>query len=310
MMSSTILLWIAFHVLILALLALDLGFHRNMHEIRLKEALWWSFFWILVALVFNAGVYFFEGSKPAVLFLTGYLIERALSMDNLFVFLLIFSYFRVPPKYQHKVLFWGIIGALFMRGFFIFTGVALIEKFKWTMYVFGIILIMSAAKMILKKDEEIQPEKNLVIKLFKRFFPVSSAYDEGRFLTKISGKTLATPLLVVLLVVETTDVIFAVDSIPAILAITLDRFIVYSSNVFAILGLRAMYFALSGIMGLFRFLNHGLALILGFVGAKMMLADYIHLSPGAALGIIAGILTLSILISIIFPKKSTGPAAA
>ncbi|KPK99298.1 MAG: hypothetical protein AMJ91_08295, partial [candidate division Zixibacteria bacterium SM23_73_3] len=284
--------------------ALDLGvFHRKAHVIKIKEALAWSAFWITLALLFNLGIYFWRGPETALEFLTGYLIEKSLSLDNLFVFLLIFSYFRVPSLYQHKVLFWGIIGALIMRAVFIFTGIALVQKFHWVIYIFGAFLILSGIKMGLQKGKEIHPERNPVLRLFRRFMPVTDGYEDSKFFIKRAGRYLATPLFIVLLVVETTDVIFAVDSIPAILAITLDPFIVYTSNVFAILGLRALYFALAGLMRLFHYLHYGLSAILVFVGVKMLLVDVYKIPVAIALGVVASILLISVIASIIRPRK-------
>src|ERR1041385_6977582 len=251
-MSSQTLLWIIFGVGVMGLLALDLGvFHRKSHTVKIKEALISSAVWISLALAFNAFVYFSRGHGPALEFLTGYLIEEALSVDNLFVFLLIFSYFRVPSEFQHKVLFWGIMGALVMRAAFIVAGITLIQKFHWVIYVFGGFLILTGIKMVSEQDKEIHPEKNPVLRLFRRLMPVTEKYEGDRFFIERGARRYATPLFVVLLMVETTDVIFAVDSIPAILGITRDPFIVYTSNVFAILGLRSIYFALAGLMQLF-----------------------------------------------------------
>ena len=303
-MSSQVLLWIAFNIFVLAMLALDLGvFHRKAHVVKIKEALAWSAFWIALALLFNLVVYFWRGPETALEFLTGYLIEKSLSLDNLFVFLLIFSYFRVPPLYQHKILFWGILGALIMRAVFILTGITLIQEFHWVIYIFGGFLILSGIKMGLQKDKEIHPERNPVLRLFRRFMPVTDSYKDNKFFIKRAGRYLATPLFVVLLVIETTDVIFAVDSIPAILGITLDPFIVYTSNVFAILGLRALYFALAGLMRLFHYLHYGLSAILVFVGIKMLLADIYKIPVAIALGVVAGILLISVIASIIRPRK-------
>jgi tellurite resistance protein TerC len=303
-MSHTIVVWTVFNVFVLALLALDLGvFHRKAHVVSLKEALVWSVIWIVVALLFNVLVYFWRGSQSATEFLVGYLIERSLSIDNLFVFVLIFSYFRVPDQYQHKVLFWGIIGALIMRAIFIATGVALIHRFHWIIYVFGAFLIITGIRVAIEKGKEIHLEKNPVLRIFKRFMPLVRHFHGDKFFVRLDGRFFATPLFVVLLIVETTDVIFAMDSIPAILAITYDPFIVYSSNVFAILGLRALYFALAGIMRIFRYIHYGIAAILVFVGAKMVLADIYKIPVGVALGVIAVILTVSVLASIIRPKR-------
>ncbi len=305
-MANELWIWIGFNVFVLAMLALDLGvFHRKSHEVKIKEALAWSAVWIALALVFNTMLYFWRGEQAALEFFTGYLIEKSLSVDNIFVFIMIFAYFKVPALYQHKILFWGILGALVMRAFFIATGVALIQKFHWVIYVFGAFLIITGIKMALQKDKEIHPEKNPVLKLFRRFMPVTTQYVGDKFFTKIDGRSFATPMFVVLLLIETTDVIFAVDSIPAILAITTDPFIVYTSNVFAILGLRALYFALAGVMQMFHYLAYGLAAILVFVGAKMMLVDFYKLPIGIALGVVAGILTISVVASLLHPKAET-----
>ena len=303
-MSSPVLVWVAFNVFVLAMLALDLGvFHRKAHEVRLREALIWSAVWIGLALLFNVGVYFWRGSETALQFLTGYVIEKSLSVDNIFVFLMIFSYFRVPALYQHKVLFWGILGALIMRAIFIAAGVALIQKFHWVIYIFGAFLILTGIKMAWQKDKEIHPERNPVVRLFRRLMPVTDRYEGDHFFVRKNQEWLATPLFVVLLLVETTDLIFAVDSIPAILAITLDPFIVYTSNVFAILGLRALYFALAGIMQLFHYLHYGLSAILVFVGVKMMLVDVYKIPVAIALGVIAGILLISVVLSAVRPRR-------
>ena len=308
MIENGLMLWVIFSAVIAAMLYVDLGVvNRHAHVISIKEALTWSGVWIAIALLFNLGLYVWRGREPALEFLTGYLIEKSLSVDNLFVFLLIFSYFRVPAQYQHQVLFWGIFGALVMRFFFIFAGVALIKQFHWIIYVFGAFLILTGIKLALEKDKEVHPEKNPVLKLFRRFMPMTDRYDGGRFFIREAGRLLATPLFVVLLVVETTDVIFAVDSIPAIFGITLDPFIVYSSNAFAILGLRALYFALAGLMRLFTHLHYGLAAILVFVGVKMLIADIYKIPIGIALGVVAGILGISILASILFKPVAEAP---
>jgi tellurite resistance protein TerC len=303
-MSSQVWMWVAFNVFVLAMLAVDLGVvHRRAHEVTLKEALLWSGIWIALALLFALGVYVWNGSQPALEFLTGYLIEKSLSVDNIFVFVLIFSYFKVPGRYQHKVLFWGILGALVMRAMFIFAGIALLQRLHWIIYVFGALLILTGIKMAMEKDKEIHPDKNPLLKLFRRLVPVTEGYHADHFFVKQGGQYAATPLFIVLLVVETTDVIFAVDSIPAILGITMDPFLVYTSNVFAILGLRALYFALAGVMRLFHYLHYGLSAILVFVGAKMLLADVYKLPVGVALGVIAGILLIAVLVSIMRPRQ-------
>jgi tellurite resistance protein TerC len=297
-MSEQIIMWGGFHLFVLAMLALDLGvFHRQAHTVTVREALIWSAVWISLALLFNVGVYIWRGPEPALDFLTGYLIEKSLSVDNIFVFVLIFSTFQVAPQYQHRVLFWGIIGALIMRALLIALGVTLIHKFHWVIYVFGAFLIFTGIRMALQKERQIDPERHPVLRFLRRFLPITEHYEDGKFYVKRAGQVFATPLFIVLLVVETTDVIFAVDSIPAILAITVDPFIVYTSNVFAILGLRALYFALAGLVHRFHFLQYGLSIILVFVGVKMLLGDVYKIPPGIALGVITGILLLSVLAS-------------
>jgi len=302
------LMWIGFNIFVLAMLALDLGvFHRKAHEVKIKEALLWSAVWIALALAFNAGVYFWRGEEAALEFLTGYLLEKALSVDNIFVFIIIFAYFRVPALYQHKVLFWGILGALVMRAIFIAAGVALLQHFHWLIYIFGAFLILTGVKLAMQQDKEVHPEKNPVIKLFRRLMPVMKNYKGDKFLIKRNGRRYATPLLLVLVMVETTDLVFALDSIPAILAITMDSFIVYTSNVFAILGLRALYFALAGIMQMFHYLSYGLATILVFVGLKMMIMDFYKLPIGISLGVVAGILAVSVIASLLHPRQNHAP---
>ena len=308
-MLHTYLMWGGFIIFILGLLILDLKvLQKDDHEIKVREALAWTGFWIALALLFNAGVYYFEGTQKALEFLTAYLIEKSLSVDNIFVFLMVFSYFGIPPKYQHRVLFWGIIGALIMRAAFILVGVALIERIHWIIYVFGAFLIFIGIKMALEKEKEIHPEKNPVLKYFRKIMPVTKEFVGHDFFTKKGARWAATPLFVVLLVIESTDIVFAVDSIPAVLAISHDPFIVYTSNVFAILGLRALYFVIAGVMRLFHYLNYGLAFILVFVGIKMILADFYKLPVSAALGVIAGVLAISVIASLMFPKK-TDPVA-
>src|SRR5512137_927961 len=304
-MTENIWLWIGFNVFVLAMLALDLGvFHRKAHVVSLKESLTWTFVWVALALVFNAGVWHYAGSPKALQFFTGYLIEKSLSVDNVFVFALLFSYFAVPPVYQHKVLFWGILGALLMRAIMIVAGAALIAKFTWVIYVFGGFLILTGIKMVVKREEEIHPERNPVVKWFKKLMPVTAAYREDRFFVKEGGRRWATPLFVVLLLVEFSDLIFAVDSIPAIFAVTTDPFIVYTSNVFAILGLRSLYFALAGVMDKFHYLKIGLGVVLAFVGVKMLLAHTAYkLDTLLSLGVIAGVLAVSVVVSLLFPKK-------
>ncbi len=303
-------LWIGFNVFVLAMLALDLlVFHRKPHEVSVREALSWSAVWIALALVFNAGLYFFQGRQPALEFLTGYLIEKSLSVDNIFVFLMVFAYFRVPQKYQHEVLFWGILGALVFRAIFIAGGVTLIKNFHWIIYVFGAFLIFTGIKMVLDKDKEIHPEKSPLLRLFRKFMPVTEGYENGKFFVRKDSRLYATPLFVVLLVIETTDIIFAVDSIPAILAITQDPFIVYTSNVFAILGLRALYFALAGVIRLFHYLHYGLSAILVFVGTKMLLSDFYKVPIGISLSVVACLLFLSVGASLLWPQKKEQESA-
>lgn len=304
-MSTQVILWSVFAVVVLGLLALDLGvFHRKSRAVKIREALIWCAVWVSLALLFNVFVYITRGPTAGLEFLAGYLIEEALSIDNLFVFLLIFSYFRVPADFQHKVLFWGIAGALVMRAAFILAGITLIQKFHWIIYVFGAFLILTGIRMITEQGKEIHPEKNPVLRLFRRLMPVTDGYEGDRFFVMRGARRFATPLFVVVLMVETTDLIFAVDSIPAILAITRDPFIVYTSNVFAILGLRSIYFALAGLMQIFHYLNYGLCFILVFVGVKMLLSDFYKIPVGIALGAIVVILLASILASLLRPRAS------
>jgi len=304
-MTTEFSFWIIFLLFIALMLALDLGvFHRKAHAISFKESLLWTMVWVGLAMTFNVIIYFWKGPEKAIEFLTGYLIEQSLSVDNLFVFLLIFGYFHVPAQYQHRILFWGIIGALVLRAVFIFAGVALMEKFHWMIYLMGGILILSGYKMFFQKDKKIDPEKNPVLRLFKRFFPVTHQEEGTHFFIRQNRKWYATQLFLVLIIVETTDVIFAVDSVPAILAITTDSFIVFTSNAFAILGLRSLYFALSGIISVFRYLHFGLASILIFIGLKMILADVYKLSVGNALIIVMVILLVSIVASLVKPKTN------
>jgi tellurite resistance protein TerC len=299
--------WIGFVAFVLLMLALDLGvFHRKAHAVKIKEALIWSVVWIGLALAYNAVVYFWRGPTVALEFFTGYLIEKTLSVDNIFVFVLVFSFFKVPEEYQHRVLFWGILGALILRGIFIAAGAALIAQFHWIIYVFGAFLIFTGLRMALQKEHGVHPENNPLVRLFRRFFSVASEYHGQRFFVRISSRTVATPLFIVLLVVEFTDLIFAVDSIPAIFAVTKDPFIVYTSNVFAILGLRALYFALAGVVGKFHYLKLGLSVVLMFVGIKMVLSDTvfkIHIS--LSLVIIIAVLSIAVTASLLWPKQQS-----
>jgi tellurite resistance protein TerC len=297
--------WGGFIAFIVAMLALDLGvFHRQSHEVKMKEALAWCAVWVALALAFNGLVWHWRGPRAGLEFFTGYLVELCLSVDNVFVFILLFTYFQVPPRHQHRVLFWGIVGAALMRAVFIFAGIALLQKFTFLIYAFGAFLVFTGIKMFRPKGEaQVQPEKNPVVKLFRRYFPVSPAYEEGRFLTHFGGRRMATPLFIVLIVVETTDLAFAVDSIPAVLAITRDSFVVFTSNIFAILGLRALYFAVAGVMKLFRFLSTGLAIILVFIGLKMLAQHWLDLPIGLSLGVIGVVLTVSVAASLLFPEN-------
>jgi tellurite resistance protein TerC len=303
-MEINIWFWVLFNAFVLLMLALDLGvFHKKLHVVSVKEALTWSGIWIFLALCFNGFIYYAFGETKAMEFFTGYVIEKALSVDNIFVFVLIFTYFQIPSIYQHKVLFWGIIGALIMRVIFIFAGVALLEKFHWTIYIFGAILILTGIKMLTDKDKKMEPEKNPVIKLFRKFIPTTNELHGDKFFIKENHKSVATPLFVSLMMIEITDLIFAVDSIPAILAVTQDHFIVYTSNVFAILGLRSLYFALSNIIERFKYLAVGLAIILVFVGIKMVLIDFYKIPIHFSLLIIFTIIVLSVVISLMKTKK-------
>lgn len=306
-------LWIIFNIFVLGMLAVDLGvFNRKAHVISIPEAGRWTVVVVIAAALFNFGIFRFQGTQPGLEFMTGYLIELALSVDNIFVFILIFSYFRVPRQFQHRVLFWGIFGALLMRGAMIGAGALLIERFEWIIYVFGAFLVFTGIRMATQDEEAIEPESNPVLKLLRRFVPVSPAYDGQKFFTRFTvggvTRTAATPLMVVLVLVETTDLIFAVDSIPAIFAVTRDPFLVYTSNVFAILGLRSMYFLLAGVIDKFHYLKLGLAVVLVFVGAKMLLTYlHIHIPILISLGVVAGVLAISVIASLIFPRKPDAP---
>lgn len=302
--------WILFNAFVVVLLALDLGvFHRRSHIVSTREALIWSAIWIGLALAFNLGIYILQGPDLALQFLTGYLIEKSLSVDNIFVFVLLFTYFAVAPRHQHRILFWGVLGALIMRGLLIGVGTILLEAFHWIIYLFGAFLVFTGIRMGLQKGEAVHPERNPMLKLVRRVLPISQDYDEGRFFTRRTGRLLATPLLLVLIVVETTDFVFAVDSIPAIFAVTKDPFIVYTSNVFAILGLRSLYFVFANVIHKFYYLKAGLAVILTYVGVKMLLADVFHIPTALSLLIIALILVIAIVASALrargIPEKHT-----
>jgi tellurite resistance protein TerC len=298
--------WVAFNAVILLLLVLDLTVVSRKHRrVPFKQALLMSAFWIGLAMAFAVFVQQWLGATKALEFVTGYVLEEALSVDNLFVFILLFAYFKVPPEEEKTVLFWGIIGALIMRGIFIGAGVALVQRFHWILYAFGVFLIWTGFQLMRGGDEEQDPSRNFVLKFCRRFLPLTDNYVGKSFFVRREGRVLATPLFVVLLVVETTDILFATDSIPAILAITRDPFIVYTSNVFAILGLRSMYFALAGMMKLFHYLNYGLSVVLMFIGAKMLLPERYHVPTWVALAVVAGVLGLSVLASVLFPKPNS-----
>jgi len=314
-MDTSIWLWIGFNLFVLAMLALDLGvFHRKSHVVSSKEALAWSLVWITLSLVFNAVIYFFwdkmmpdsmyTNREAALAFLTGYLIEKSLSVDNIFVFILIFSFFRVPAAFQHRVLFLGILGALIMRGALIAVGAALLEEFHWIIYIFGAFLIFTGIRMAWQHEEHVEPDKNPVVKFFRKFMPVTENFEKDQFFVRRAGTLMATPLFLILLVVESTDLVFAVDSIPAIFAVTQEPFIVYTSNVFAILGLRALYFLLANVMDKFQYLKFGLSAVLIFIGVKMVIVDFYKIPIGVSLAVVAGILTLSILLSLWKAKTS------
>jgi tellurite resistance protein TerC len=292
--------WAGFSAFVLVLLALDLGvFHRKAHVVRFREAILWSCIWVLLAAVFAAWVGYAQGGEASLQFVTGYLIEQSLSVDNLFVFVLIFQTLTTPPQYQHRILFWGILGAFVMRAGFIFAGVALIKQFHWMIYVFGAFLIYTGGRLAFHVEQEVHPEHNPVLRFLQRWFPVTHIVEGGRFFLRVDGRLHATSLFVALVLLETTDLIFATDSIPAILAISQDPFIVYTSNVFAILGLRSLYFALSGIIDMFRYLKYGLSVVLIFVGGKMLVSGWYQIPILLALGVVAGILATSILASIL-----------
>jgi len=293
------LLFVFFTIAIIGLLGLDLGvFNKRPHAIGTKEAALWSGFWIALSLLFNAGVFIFASPNAGLEFLTGYLIEKALSVDNIFVFIIIFSYFGIPAKFQHKVLFWGVVGALIMRGIFIALGAALISRFDWVLYVFGAILLFSGWKLLTQKEVEVHPDRNIFIRLARKFFPVDQTFDEAKFLIRKHGKVYITPFLLVLITVETTDVVFAVDSIPAVFGVTQDPFIVYSSNIFAILGLRALYFLLAGAMQKLEYLSTGLSVVLIFIGLKMLVKDIVHVPILVSLSVVVLILAGSVALSL------------
>jgi tellurite resistance protein TerC len=318
----TVWIWVCFLVLVLSLLALDLGvFNRNPHAISAKEALGWTAFWVALAIGFNVVVFYMyenhwlgiglvkghevSGRAAALAFFTGYLVEKSLSLDNIFVIAMIFAYFRVPVQYQHRVLFWGILGALVMRGAMIGAGIAVIQRFTWLIYVFGGLLIVTAVKMMVTSDETIEPEKNPVVRLFRRIYPVTNDFHGHHFFVTVAGQHMATPLALALVIVETTDLLFAVDSIPAVFAVTLDPFIVFTSNVFAILGLRSLYFALAAVLDRFHYLKSSLVFVLTFVGVKMVISHHYPISAPASLSVIVGILLVGVLASILATHVQT-----
>lgn len=314
MFEGTIWLWIGFNLFVLLMLAVDLGvFHRQAHKVSIKEATIWSVVWITLAMVFNLGLYLFwdkvsptsdySNREAALAFFTGYLVEKSLSVDNIFVFVLIFTFFAVPAIYQHRVLFWGILGALLMRGTLIAVGAVLLKEFHWIIYIFGAFLIFTGIRMALHRNEEIHPEQNPVVKLLRRIMSVTENYEGDHFFIRRAGKLMGTPLFLVLLIVESTDLIFAVDSIPAVFAVTDDPFIVYTSNVFAILGLRSLYFLLAGVVDKFYYLKLGLSIVLTFVGTKMVIVDIYKIPVGLSLGVIASILTISVIASILRSRR-------
>ncbi|ABX04348.1 MAG TPA: DUF475 domain-containing protein [Herpetosiphon sp.] len=314
-MDTLVWMWIGFNVFVLAMLALDLGvFHRSAHVVSIKEATLWSVAWIGLAAIFNLGIYLFwqqlvpqssyTNSEAALAFMTGYLIEKSLSIDNIFVFVLIFGSFAVPAQYQHRVLFWGVLGALVMRGAMIGAGAALIREFHWIIYIFGAFLIVTGIKMALHQEQTLDPKNNILVRTFRRLMPVTDEYEQDKFFVRKAGVLMATPLFLVLLMIEATDLIFAVDSIPAIFAVTQEPFLVYTANVFAILGLRSLYFVLAGMVHKFHYLKLGLAFVLSFVGVKMLLVETAFKIPsGIALGVVATIIVIAIGASLIRAKR-------
>jgi tellurite resistance protein TerC len=297
-------MWIGFTLFVLTLLTIDLGlFHRKAHEVSLKEAALWSAVWVSLATLFGGGVYHLFGAPSAVEFFTGYLIEKALAVDNIFIFIVIFGSFAIPAAYQHRILFWGVLGALLMRAGFIWAGAALLARFHWVFYLFGAFLLFTCVKLLIQRSEGYDPMKNPVVRLFRRFVPMTTELHDGKFTVVQGGARMATPLLLVLVLIEVTDVVFALDSIPAIFAVTTDPFIVFTSNIFAILGLRSMYFLLAGMLDRFHHLKTGLALILGFVGLKMLVAGVVKIPPFASLAVVLAILAGSIGASLLWPRR-------
>jgi tellurite resistance protein TerC len=308
--SDSVLLFGGFSVFVVVMLALDLTvFHRNAHSVRVREAVIWYGIWVGLAVLFNIGIFVWMGADKGNEFLTAYVIELSLSVDNIFVFLIVFSSFGVPPEYRHRVLFLGILGAVVMRGLFIATGVALLENFSWLIFLFGGFLVFTGVKLAIRRDEEVQPDQNPVMKLAKRFLPVTSEFEGQKFFVRRAGKWFVTPLFMVLIGLETTDLIFAVDSVPAVLAISDDPFIIWSSNVFAILGLRALFFLVDGILPYFRYLNFGLSVILVFIGIKMITSEAYHMPTTISLGAVGLILTITILASYIAKRREDATLA-
>jgi len=307
-MATNIWLWVGFIAFVLAMLALDLGvFHRKAHEVRPKEAAVWVAVWVALALLFAAGLWRFEGGHAALTFLTGYVIEEALSVDNLFVIAVIFNYFAVPAMCQHRVLFYGILGALIMRGVFIGLGSVLLARFEWILYVFGAVLLVTGVRMMFKHDEEFVGEQNRVVRLVRRFVRLTPKYHGTNFFVVANGRRLATPLFLVLILVEFTDLVFAVDSIPAIFGITRDPFLVFTSNIFAVLGLRSMYFLVASVIERYYLLKYGLAVILSFIGVKMLVEHWVHIEIMASLSVVLATLTVSVAASLIWPEREKGP---
>ncbi len=304
-METTAVFWAIFGVVVGTCIAIDLFvFHRRAHEVRFREALAWAITWVTLAGLFNLGIYFWHGKQRAVEFLAAYLVELSLSVDNLFVFLVIFTYFRVPAAYQHRVLFWGVIGALVMRAIFIMTGLTLLNLFHWMVYVFGAILILTGLRLVLKPSEEVEIERNLVLRIARRLIPVTPDYRGQHFFVRWHGRIAATPLFITLLMVESTDLMFAIDSVPAALAISQDPFVVYTSNALAVLGLRSFFFVLSGFMSALSYLHYGLSLILAFIGVKMILSPFYKIPTGWSLTVIASVLLVTVLLSLLFPPKT------
>ena len=326
-LSMSSLFWVGFLVLVVVLLALDLGvFNRRPHVVSVKEALTWTTVWVVLSLLFNVFIYFvyehdlthfspagateLDGKTAALHFFTAYVVEKSLSLDNIFVIAMVFAYFRVPPKYQHRVLFWGVLGALVMRGFAIWGGLAVIHRFSWIIYVFGALLIFTAVKMLVTRHDTVDPEKNWAVRVFRKILPVTTEYHEAHFLVRIDGKRVATPLFLTLIIIESTDLLFAVDSIPAVFAVTTDPYIVFTSNVFAILGLRSLYFALAAGIHKFRYLQMSLVFILAFVGVKMILSHHYPINPVVSLCVILGTLVVGILASLFGPSSDSAELAS